>query len=94
MVIYQTGYSKKSSKRSNLDALTRLLAQVVSLTNIVKTMTIVLATAKKVAKVSCIYFGEGHLFDNCLGNSTSVNYVGNYYRQNYLYPSTYNPGWR
>ena len=46
--------------------------------------------------MSCVYCGEGHLFDNCPGNPTSVNYVGSFNRQNQdnPYSNTYNPGWR
>ena len=44
----------------------------------VKVMTTASATIKQVADISCMYCGEKHLFDNCLGNPASVNYVGNF----------------
>ena len=46
--------------------------------------------------MSCVYCGEGLLFDNCLGNPISVNYVGSFNRQHQdnLYSNTYNLGWR
>lgn len=48
-------------------------------------------TINKLAQVSCVYYGEGHLFDNYPENPTSVNYVGNYNKQNNSYLKTYNP---
>ena len=79
----------------NVDPLTALLAQVTSLTNMVKTMTTAPATVNQVARVSCVYYGEGHLFNNCPGNPVSINYVGNFNRQNQNnpYSKTYNFGW-
>ena len=80
----------------NIDAITALSAQVTSLTNMVKAMTSATATVKQVAELSCVYCGEEHDFDNCPGNPTSVNYVGNFNRQpqNNPYSNTYNPGWK
>ena len=53
-------------------------------------------TVNQIFYVSCVYCGEGHLFDNCPGNPTSVNYVGSFNKQNQdnPYSNTYNPGWR
>lgn len=48
----------------------------------------------QVSFISCVYCGEGHLYDNCLNNPASVNYVGNYNRGNNPYSNTYNLGWR
>ncbi|KAH9781214.1 hypothetical protein KPL71_008370 [Citrus sinensis] len=80
----------------NIDAITALSAQVTSLTNMVKAMTSAPTTVKQVAKISCVYCGEEHDFDNCLGNPASVNYVGNFNRQpqNNPYSNTYNSGWK
>ncbi|KAH9656597.1 hypothetical protein KPL70_022740 [Citrus sinensis] len=80
----------------NVDALTTLSAQVTSLTNIVKAMTTAPASVNLVAEVSCVYYGEEHLFDNCPGNPSLVNCVGSFNRHNQdnPYSSTYNPGWR
>ena len=66
----------------NVDGLTKLVAQITSLTNILKAMTTAPATNKQIPEVSCVYFKEGHMFDNCLGNPASINYVGNFNRQN------------
>ena len=66
----------------NVDALIALSAQVASLTKMVKAMTTAPATVNQISNVSCVYCGEGHLFDNCPGNLISVNYVGNFNRQN------------
>ncbi|KAH9680785.1 hypothetical protein KPL71_026683 [Citrus sinensis] len=62
----------------------------------VKVMTTAPATVNQISDMSCVYCGEGHLFDNCPGNPTSVNYVGNFNRQNQdnPYSNTYNLGWR
>ena len=64
----------------NVDTLTAVSAQVTSLTRMVKAMTTAPATVNQISDMSCIYCGEGHLFDNCPGNPTSVNYVGNFNR--------------
>ena len=80
----------------NVDALTTLLAQVTSLINMVKAMITAPTTVNQTSNMSCVYCEEGHLFDNCRGNSSSVNYMGSFNRQNQdnLYSNTYNPGWR
>lgn len=76
-----------------MDASTTLSAQVTLLTNMIKAMSTAPATVNKIAKVSCVYCGEGHLFDKCPGSHVSINYVGNYNRQNQNnpYSNTYNP---
>ncbi|KAH9704245.1 hypothetical protein KPL70_011377 [Citrus sinensis] len=80
----------------NVDALTTLSAQVTSLTRMVKAMTTAPATVNQISDMSCIYCGEGHLFDNCPGNPASVNYMGSFNKQNQdnPYSNTYNPRWR
>ena len=79
-----------------MDAFTALSAQATSLTHMVKVMTTAPASVNQVAEVYCVYCGNRHLFDNCLGNPVSVNYVGNFNRKNQSnpYSNTYNPGWR
>ena len=94
---YQCPSTRQAAARvHNMNAFTALLAQVISLTNMVKAMTTAPASVNRVAKVSCVYCGVGYLFDNCLGNPTSVNYMGNFNRQNQSnpYSNTYNPIWR
>ena len=78
----------------NINAITALSAQVTSLTNMIKAITTTPTTVKQVTELSCVYCGEDHDFDNCLGNPASVNYVGNFNRQpqNNPYLNTYNPG--
>ncbi|KAH9735577.1 hypothetical protein KPL71_017779 [Citrus sinensis] len=56
----------------NVDALTALSAQVTSLTKMVKAMTTAPATVNQISDMSCVYCGEGHFFDNCPGNPTSL----------------------
>ena len=43
-------------------------------------MIIALTTINQIVEVSCAYCREEHRFDNCPGNPTSVNYVGNFNR--------------
>ena len=74
--------AKGAAKIYNMDAFISLSAQVISLTNMVKAITTALATVNQVAEISYMYCGEGHLFDDCSGNPASVNYVGNFNRQN------------
>ena len=47
----------------------------------VKATTSAPAAVKQVAKLSCMYYGEEHEFNNYPGNPASVNYIGNYNRQ-------------
>lgn len=82
---YQWSSTRQATARGvaevhNVVALTALLVEVTSLTNMVKAMTTAPATVSQVVEVSCAYFGEGHLYDNCPQNLASVNYVGNFNR--------------
>ena len=70
--------AKEAAGIHNIDAITALSAQVTSLTNMVKAMTYAPATVKQVAELSCVYCAEEREFDNCPGNSASINYVSNY----------------
>ena len=47
----------------------------------VKAMTSAPAAVEQVAELSCVYCGEGHVFNNCPGNPASVTYMGNFNRQ-------------
>ncbi|KAH9753175.1 Endonuclease [Citrus sinensis] len=60
----------------NIDIITALSTQVTSLTNMVKAMTAAPTTVKQITELSCVYCDEEHDFDNCPGNSASVNYLG------------------
>ncbi len=56
-------------------------------------------TYSSVNSISCVFCGGGHVYDDCLNNLVSVNYVENYNAGGYnignnLYSNTYNPGWR
>ena len=80
---YQWPSTKQTATRGtsevhNIDAITILSAQVTSLTNMVKAMTTAFTAVKQVSELSCVYCGEEHVFDSCLGNPESVNYVGNF----------------
>ena len=77
-----------------LDLLTSLSAQVSTLTNMVKTMGMTQgAQSLQLAAISCVYCGEGHVFDQCPSNPESACYVGNYQRYN-VYPNTLNQGFK
>ncbi|KAH9750390.1 hypothetical protein KPL71_013860 [Citrus sinensis] len=88
--------ARGTTRVHSVDALIALSAQVTSLTKMVKVMTNAPATVNQISDVSCVYCGEGHLFDNCPCNPTSVNYMGSFNRQNQSnpYSNTYNPRWR
>jgi len=43
---------------------------------------------------SCVYCGGGRVYEECLGNPVSVNYVGNQPNRAYNpYSNTFNHGW-
>ncbi|XP_024023163.1 uncharacterized protein LOC112092116 [Morus notabilis] len=76
-----------------VDAVTALTAQVSSLASILNSMNQGV-NSPQFTVVSCIYYGEGHLFDNCPSNPESACYVGNFNKNHNLYSNTYNLGWR
>ncbi|XP_062086166.1 uncharacterized protein LOC133792274 [Humulus lupulus] len=92
--------SRKVVRVLEVDALTALTAQMASMTNILKHMSlggnIQPAAAIQSAEVSCVYCGDGHTFENCPSNPASVCYVGNqnFNRNNNPYSNTYNPAWK
>ncbi|XP_062103792.1 uncharacterized protein LOC133814906 [Humulus lupulus] len=92
--------SRKVARVLEVDALTALTAQMASMTNILKNMSlggsIQPAAAIQRAEVSCMYCGDGHTFENCPSNPASVCYVGNqnFNRNNNPYSNTYNPAWK
>ncbi|XP_062100842.1 uncharacterized protein LOC133806768 [Humulus lupulus] len=83
-----------------VDALTALTAQMASMTNILKNLSlggnIQPAAAIQSGDISCVYCGDGHMFENCPSNPAAVCYVGNqnYNRNNSPYSNLYNPAWR
>ncbi|XP_062094038.1 uncharacterized protein LOC133800081 [Humulus lupulus] len=89
--------SRKVAGVLEVDALT---AQMASMTNILKNMSmggnVQPAAAIQSAEVSCVYCGDGHTFENFPSNPASVFYVGNQNsnRNNNPYSNTYNPAWR
>ncbi|XP_016487054.1 uncharacterized protein LOC107807225 [Nicotiana tabacum] len=82
-----------------LDVISALSAQVVTLSNQVNKMTLVInkQQAQPVQQVQkfCEVCGEGHTSDLCPANPESVYFVGNANRgQTNQYGNTYNPNWR
>ncbi len=69
-----------------VDSLTSLSTQVSSISSMLKQLT-ANSTNNFAAQlpspfevVSCVYYGEGHFFENCPSNPESVYYVGNQYQ--------------
>ncbi|XP_062085645.1 uncharacterized protein LOC133791745 [Humulus lupulus] len=86
----------------DVDAITSLAAQVSSISNMLKTMNMGMNQSMgqpmgtqmgKMESISCVYYGEGHTFDNCPSNPAAVCYMGNQNR-NGPYSNSYNPSWR
>lgn len=68
-------------------------------TTAASTATVVAATAntkttfaEQARTNTCVYCSGWHLYDECPTNPVSVNYVGNFNRNNNPYSNTYNPG--
>ncbi|XP_062118441.1 uncharacterized protein LOC133832069 [Humulus lupulus] len=101
---YQWSNARASTSRKvagvlEVDALTALTAQVSSMTNFLKNMSlggmVQPATMGQVSNVSCVYCGDGHTFESCPSNPASICYVGNQNaNRNNPYSNSYNPGWR
>ncbi|XP_062088966.1 uncharacterized protein LOC133795533 [Humulus lupulus] len=92
--------SRKVAGVLEVDALTALTAQMASMTNILKNMSlgsnIQPAAAIQSGDNSCVYCGDGHMFENCPSNPAAVCYVGNqnFNRNSGPYSNSYNPAWR
>ncbi|XP_062088447.1 uncharacterized protein LOC133795008 [Humulus lupulus] len=92
--------SRKVAGVLEVDALTALTAQMASMTNILKNMSlggnIQPAATIQSAETSCVYCGDGHTFENCPSNPASDCYVGNqnFNRNNNIYSNSYNLAWR
>ena len=86
--------ARKAAGLHEVDAITALSAQVSSLTNMIKTMNMSAGVnSVQAVGVTCVYCGEGHVYDDCPSNPVSACYVGNFNRNNpYLAP--YNQGLR
>ncbi|WP_171948687.1 hypothetical protein, partial [Proteus mirabilis] len=69
--------ARKAQGVLEVDAITALSAQVWSLTNMIKTMS--MSTGVKSVQsidATCVYCGDGHVFDDCPSNPASACYVG------------------
>ncbi|XP_062119801.1 uncharacterized protein LOC133834258 [Humulus lupulus] len=80
-----------------VDALTSLAAQVSSISNMLKGMNTGQPMGSppmgQLEEVSCVYCGDGHIFDNCPSNPASVFYMGNQNR-NDVQLNSFNQSWR
>ncbi|XP_062103056.1 uncharacterized protein LOC133814058 [Humulus lupulus] len=97
---FSTG--KKVADIHNVDAITSLASQVSSISNMLKTMNMGMNQSMgqpmgtqmgHMENISCVYCGEGHTFDNCPSNPTTVCCIRNQNR-NGPYSNSYNPSWR
>ncbi|XP_062100696.1 uncharacterized protein LOC133806621 [Humulus lupulus] len=92
--------SRKVAGVLEVDAVTALTAQMASMTNILKNLSlgnnIQPAAAIQSGDISCVYCGDGHMFENCPSNPATVCYVGNqnFNRNSGPYSNSYNPAWR
>ncbi|XP_062076849.1 uncharacterized protein LOC133781782 [Humulus lupulus] len=72
--------SRKVARVLEVDALTALTAQMASMTNILKNLSlggnIQPAAAIQSGDISCVYCGNGHMFENSPSNPAAVCYVG------------------
>ncbi|XP_062103774.1 uncharacterized protein LOC133814885 [Humulus lupulus] len=89
--------SRKVACVLEVDAPTSLAAQVSSISNILKGMNMGQPMGSppmgQLVEVSCVYYGDGHIFDNCPSNIASVFYMGNQNR-NDLHSNYFNQSWR
>ncbi|XP_021279860.1 uncharacterized protein LOC110413413 [Herrania umbratica] len=84
--------SRKAVGAYEIDALGTLTTQVAALSKKLDTLGV---HAVQNSLVVCEMCGDSHSYDQCPYNSESVQFVGNFNRQqNNPYSNTYNPGWR
>ena len=94
--------SRKVAGVLEVDAITALTAQMASMTNVLKNLSI--GNAKNIQPaaaiqsddVSCVFCGEGHVFEKCPSNLESVFYMGNqnFNRNNGAFSNSYNQAWK
>ncbi|XP_060965226.1 uncharacterized protein LOC133034202 [Cannabis sativa] len=94
--------SRKVAGVLEVDAITALTAQMASMTNVLKNLSI--GNAKNIQPaaaiqsddVSCVFCGEGHVFEKCPSNPESVCYMGNqnFNRNNGAFSNSYNQSWK
>ena len=89
----RTNAARRGGSVYEVDSITALSAQLSTLTNMVKSMSTAQGVKPpQLAAVSCVYCGEGHVFEQCPSNPESACFVGNYQRYNNSYPNNYNQG--
>ncbi|KAJ9561910.1 hypothetical protein OSB04_007070 [Centaurea solstitialis] len=87
---------KRTADFLEVDPYTALTAQLASMANMIKNMSVANAaksveTVPESLPVKCVWCGEGHTFDQCSHNIESVNYVHNRPSQ---FSNNYNSSWR
>ncbi|XP_024021733.1 uncharacterized protein LOC112091705 [Morus notabilis] len=84
---------RKATGIYEVDAITALSAQMSSLTNMVKELHMPVAVnVVQTAGFSCVYYGEGHLYEDCPSNPASACYVANFNRSSNPYLNPHNQG--
>ncbi|XP_017981014.1 PREDICTED: uncharacterized protein LOC108663036 [Theobroma cacao] len=84
--------SRKAVGAYEIDAISNLATQVAALSKKFDTLGV---HAIQNPFVVCEMCGDGHSSDQCSYNSASVQFMGNFNKQqNNPYSNTYNPGWR
>ncbi|XP_062099623.1 uncharacterized protein LOC133805454 [Humulus lupulus] len=93
---------RKMAGIHDVDAITSLVAQVSSISNMLKTMNMGMNQSMgqpmgtqmgQMESISWVYCGEGHTFDNCPSNPAVICYMG-IQNRNGPYSNSYNPSWR
>ncbi|KAJ9541005.1 hypothetical protein OSB04_027511 [Centaurea solstitialis] len=87
---------KRTAGFLEVDPYTALTAQLASMANMIKNMSVANAaksveTVPESLPVKCVWCGEGHTFDQCSHNIESVNYVHNRPSQ---FSNNYNSSWK
>ncbi|XP_017974466.1 PREDICTED: uncharacterized protein LOC108661548 [Theobroma cacao] len=84
--------SRKVVGAYEIDAIGNLAALVVALSKKIDTLGVHVVQNSCVVGAMC---GDGHSSDQCSYNSASVQFMGNFNKQqNNPYSNTYNPGWK
>ncbi|XP_024021730.1 uncharacterized protein LOC112091702 [Morus notabilis] len=85
--------ARKASGIHEVDAITAFSAQMSSLTNMVKALHMLAGVnVVQTAGFSCVYCGEGHLYEDCPSNPASAYYVANFNRSSNPYSNPHHQG--
>ncbi|KAA3461797.1 protein FAR1-RELATED SEQUENCE 5-like [Gossypium australe] len=86
-LLQRVGTGRRVARIMELDATTSLIVQVSSLNNMIRTLKrLVVVQEMKAVELTCVYYGEDHVFYECPANPASVCYMGNFNRNNNRIP--------